>query len=77
MLRVEYCLFEILAKQYEAARLDEAKSAPLVQTVDRAVAPERKSWPPRILIIVSAALLAALVSGFWALYRARFEPSAA
>jgi len=64
-------LFEILAKQYEAARLDEAKSAPLVQVVDRAVTPERKSWPPRALIIIAAAFLAAVVSSFWALSRDR------
>jgi tyrosine-protein kinase Etk/Wzc len=64
-------LFEILAKQYEAARLDEAKSAPLVQTVDRAVAPEKKSWPPRALIIIAAAVLAAFATGFWILSRHR------
>jgi uncharacterized protein involved in exopolysaccharide biosynthesis len=62
-------LFEILAKQYEAARLDEAKSAPLVQVIDRAVAPERKSWPPRALLISGAALLTALLSSLWACYR--------
>ena len=58
-------LFEMLAKQYEAARLDEAKSASLVQTIDKAVPPERKSWPPRAIIIGAASLLALLGSGFW------------
>jgi tyrosine-protein kinase Etk/Wzc len=62
-------LFEILAKQYEAARLDEAKSAPLVQVIDRAVTPERKSWPPRALLIIGAALVTALLSSLWACYR--------
>jgi tyrosine-protein kinase Etk/Wzc len=57
-------LFEILAKQYEAARLDEAKSSPLVQVIDRAVPPERKSWPPRAILILAAIALAALVSSF-------------
>lgn len=70
-------LFEILAKQYEAARLDEAKSAPLVQNVDRAVVPERKSWPPRALIIIATALLAALASGLWVLSRERAPITAA
>jgi tyrosine-protein kinase Etk/Wzc len=59
-------LFEILSKQYEAARLDEARSSGLIQVIDRAVVPERKSWPPRTLIVLSAAILAALVSSFWA-----------
>jgi tyrosine-protein kinase Etk/Wzc len=57
-------LFEILSKQYEAARLDEGKSAPLIQIVDRAVIPERRSWPPRTIIILAAVLLATLVCCF-------------
>ena len=64
-------LFEILSKQYEAARLDEAKAAPLVQVIDRAVTPERKSWPPRAILVLIAALLGACISGFWLLSRER------
>lgn len=58
-------LYETLAKQYEAARLDEAKAAPLVQVIDSAVVPERRSWPPRTLIVVISTLLAALLSAFF------------
>lgn len=58
-------LFEILAKQYEAARLDEAKSAPQVEVVDRAVVPEKKSWPPRTILILSAMVLTAVGTSFW------------
>jgi uncharacterized protein involved in exopolysaccharide biosynthesis len=70
-LKYHETLFEILARQYEAARLDEAKATPLVQVIDRAVPPERKSWPPRTILICSAAVLAGLVSGFWVLLRER------
>lgn len=45
-------LFELLTKQYEAARIDEAKSAPLIQVVDRAITPDKKSGPPRKLIVL-------------------------
>lgn len=55
-------LFELLAKQYEAARIDEARQAPLVQVVDRAEPADKKSWPPRALLIGLAAALAALLS---------------
>jgi tyrosine-protein kinase Etk/Wzc len=55
-------LYEALAKEYEAARLDEAKAAPMVQVVDSAVLPERRSWPPRTLIILVGAVLGALLS---------------
>jgi tyrosine-protein kinase Etk/Wzc len=58
-------LFEALAKQYEAARLDEAKAAPLVQVIDKAVIPERKSWPPRLLIVFISSVLVAFGSCLW------------
>jgi uncharacterized protein involved in exopolysaccharide biosynthesis len=64
-VRYHEALFEILSKEYEAARLDEAKSSALIQVIDRAVVPERRSWPPRTLLIVGAAILAALVASFW------------
>ena len=60
-------LFEILSKQYEAARLDEAKSAPLIQIVDRAIAPERRSWPPRTIFVLSAITFVAIITSFWVL----------
>ena len=54
-------VYELLAKQLEAARLDEAKDAPSIQVLDRAVVPERKSWPPRILIILLTAFTTLLL----------------
>jgi len=50
-------MFELLAKQYEAARLDEAKTAAIIQVLDPAIEPDRKSSPPRTLIIGIAGLL--------------------
>jgi uncharacterized protein involved in exopolysaccharide biosynthesis len=55
-------LFEILAKQYEIARIDEAKDATLIQVLDVATVPEKKSWP-RKAIIVTLAFVIALVFG--------------
>lgn len=51
-------LFEILAKQYEVARLDEANSTPL-QILDHATLPDSKSGPSRVLIIIGG-----LIGGF-------------
>jgi len=50
-------LFELLTRQYEAARIDEAKSAPLIQVVDRAVPPQKMSAPARTLIVIGGFLL--------------------
>jgi capsule polysaccharide export protein KpsE/RkpR len=61
-------LYEILAKQFELAKLDEAKDIPLVQVLDHAVAPDERSKPNRALWITMAvftALLCALLSVFW------------
>jgi len=45
-------LFDLLLKQYEVARLDEAKDATVIQVVDPAVEPDRRSAPKRRLIVV-------------------------
>lgn len=51
-------LYEILGKQYEMARLDEAQEAAVIQVLDPAVAPEKKFKPQRMIIVVLAGLLA-------------------
>ncbi len=66
-------LFELLAKQYEAARIDEGRDSVLVQQLDKALLPERRSWPKRLPIIVFSALAALLVSVFWVLLGAAME----
>jgi len=61
-LKYHESLYDFLAKQLEAARIDEAKDAVMVQVVDRAVEPERKSSPKRMLIVAVAAIASFLLS---------------
>ena len=61
-LKYHESLYDFLTKQLEAARIDEAKNAVLVQVVDRAVEPERKSSPKRLLIIALTAVASFLLS---------------
>lgn len=56
-LKYQETLFELLAKQYELAKLDEAKNATLIQVLDKATPPEKKSWPKRTIITLLAALI--------------------
>jgi tyrosine-protein kinase Etk/Wzc len=63
-LKYQESLYDFLAKQLEAARIDEAKNAVLVQVVDRAVEPERKSSPKRLLIIAVTAIASFLLACF-------------
>jgi tyrosine-protein kinase Etk/Wzc len=58
-------LFELIAKQYESARLDESRQSPLLQVVDRAVVPDKKSGPLSGLIIFASCLLGAFVGAIW------------
>lgn len=53
-------LFELFAKQYEMARVDESREGANIQVVDIAQAPERKSKPRTVLI----AIMTTLIVGF-------------
>lgn len=54
-------LFELMARQYEIARLDEAREGAVVQVVDPAVPPERRTRPKRTLTAVLTTIAAGLV----------------
>ena len=58
-------LYELLAKQFELAKIDEAKDATVVQVMDKAVEPDHKSKPRRSLIVVLTAITASFTSILW------------
>lgn len=70
-LRYREALFDVLSRQYEAARLEEARSVPLVQIVDPAIPPDKKSWPPRMIILLGSVAAAALGAALYVLARSR------
>jgi len=51
-------LYELLAKQYELAKIDEAKDATVIQVMDQAIEPDRRSRPKRTLIVLLSAFTA-------------------
>jgi len=53
-------LFELFAKQYELAKVDEAREGAVIQVLDVAQSPEKKSKPKKALM----AIIATLASGF-------------
>jgi uncharacterized protein involved in exopolysaccharide biosynthesis len=53
-LKFEESIYQVLVKQYEIAKLDEAKDSPLIQIMDKAIVPERKTKPKRSLIVILA-----------------------
>ncbi|WP_431101855.1 Wzz/FepE/Etk N-terminal domain-containing protein [Roseateles noduli] len=54
--KYQEALFELFSKQYELARLDESKEGTLIQVVDVASPPERRSSPRRSVFTLVGAL---------------------
>lgn len=50
--RIQETVLETLTKEYELAKVQEAKEIPTVKVLDVADIPDKKSFPPRLLIIV-------------------------
>jgi uncharacterized protein involved in exopolysaccharide biosynthesis len=57
-------IMELIAKQFEMAKLDEAREGAIIQVSDVAVPPDKKSWPPRTAFVGLAAVLSFLLSIF-------------
>jgi uncharacterized protein involved in exopolysaccharide biosynthesis len=68
-LKYQQALYELLLRQYEAAKLEESRSAPLMQVVDYAVVPDTKSGPKRTLYTLLAGVLGALIGLSWIIGR--------
>jgi tyrosine-protein kinase Etk/Wzc len=68
-VKYQETVFELLARQFEAAKLDEARNASLIQVLDKAVPPERKSKPRRSLIVIVSALATGLIAVLLAFMR--------
>jgi uncharacterized protein involved in exopolysaccharide biosynthesis len=61
-------LYELLAKQYEMAKLDEARDAAVIQIIDKAVQPERKVKPKRAIIVAMSTIMGFIISILFAFY---------
>jgi uncharacterized protein involved in exopolysaccharide biosynthesis len=61
-LKYQQTLFELYTKQFELAKMDEAKESPLVQVVDKALIPEERSYPKRAQMMMIASIIALLIS---------------
>jgi tyrosine-protein kinase Etk/Wzc len=55
-------IYELLAKQYELAKIDEAKESAVIQIIDKAIEPDFRSKPKRAVIVVLSALVALVIS---------------
>ena len=65
-------IFELLARQYEMAKIDEAKDSALIQIIDKAIAPDRKSKPKRTLLVLLSAVVGAFLAILWVIFSELF-----
>ena len=82
-VKYQEAVMEALVRQFELAKAEEAKDGPLLQQVDVAVPPEKKSKPRRSVIVLSAGfgglmlgILLAFLRRSWRLAQANPESSA-
>ena len=64
---------QLIAKQFEMAKLDEAHQGAIIQVADVAVTPDKKSSPHRALIVILVTMIASVTAVLWVLTTARWE----
>jgi capsule polysaccharide export protein KpsE/RkpR len=63
--RVQEAVFETLTKEYELAKVQEAKEIPTVKVLDSPIVPDKRSFPPRLLIMLSGTALTFVLAAAW------------
>src|SRR6266852_1697974 len=71
--KVEEAVFETLTKQYELARVEEARETPSVKVLDEGDVPEKKSFPPRSVFMLMGTIFAVALGAGWLLAAARWH----
>lgn len=74
-VKYQEAIFELLSKQYELAKIDEAKESSVIQVLDNAIPAEKKSKPRKSIIILVGFIGGGLLALFLALMRDAFQQS--
>ena len=72
-MKIQETVYELLNQQYELTRIQEAKEIPTVNVIDPANVPERKSYPPRVLIALVLTTISLTVTAAWIVASARWQ----
>jgi capsule polysaccharide export protein KpsE/RkpR len=71
--KVQEAVFEALTQQFELAKVEEVREIPSVKVLDPADVPERKSFPPRMLIMVLGVMFSFAFANAWILGSTRWQ----
>jgi capsule polysaccharide export protein KpsE/RkpR len=66
-VKLQEAVFNILTQQYELSKVEEAKEIPTVKVLDPPLVPEKKSFPPRLVIILLGGMLSLSAAIGWVL----------
>jgi capsule polysaccharide export protein KpsE/RkpR len=72
-VKIHETVFDLLTEEYESARIEEAKSIPTVSVIDPPSWPEKKSFPPRMILISILTLLSLAISCLFLLAQDRWQ----
>jgi len=64
---------ELIAKQFEIAKLDEARQGAIIQVADVAVPPDKRSFPKRTITIVLITILGFFAACGWSVFAEGFQ----
>jgi capsule polysaccharide export protein KpsE/RkpR len=71
--KIDESVFEFLTKEFEIAKLQEARDLPTAEVLDPAAVPEKKSSPHRLYIMLGGMCLAFLLGTGWIVGRAMWD----
>jgi uncharacterized protein involved in exopolysaccharide biosynthesis len=64
-VKVQEAVFETLTQEYELAKVEEAREIPTIKVLDPANVPEKRSFPPRLLIMFLGTFVAGVAAVVW------------
>jgi capsule polysaccharide export protein KpsE/RkpR len=71
--KIQEAIYETLTQEFELAKVQEAKETPSVKVLDPPDVPEKKSFPPRLLVILFGTIVASSAGAAFVLVNALWE----
>jgi uncharacterized protein involved in exopolysaccharide biosynthesis len=71
--KIQETVYELLTQQYELAKVEEAKEIPTVKVLDAAIVPTKKTFPPRMVIVLLGMMLGTTMATIWVFGKTRWD----
>lgn len=72
-VRTQETVFDLLTQEYELSRIEEAKDTPVVSVIDAPGVPEKKSFPPRLLLALLLTAVTVCATAAWIVMKNEWE----